>query len=467
MDPYKLERQNSAIRKVLGELVSLEVKDPRVGMAAISEVRLNRDQTTAEVFVSVVGEEHERADTLRGLKKARGFLQGRLADVLRLRKTPDLRFVLDESLDRGLAVDALLDEMAAGGEFEDEETKARKRPLDSLIPPRELLDKLAFCRRPWIVPHWNPDPDAMGSALALGRALACAGKDVEVLGYPDPPAGFDVLPGMEDVLPVAEAASALETAPPDLVVMVDCHETARAEELSEVLDRAPEAWCIDHHLTNGGPAPLPGWIDPSASSASMLVLRVIEDLENGEYDELEPFEFDAGMAACVYAGLVADTGGFRFPNTLPMTFEAAHRMAEFGIDTSELSERLLHLRTRPALELMTRVLGSFAFHADGRILSLAATSAMLAESGASMADTEGFVNVATSVEGVRFVVFLKEREDGRWRVSLRAKGDGDVQSVAARRGGGGHRLAAGCTLDGSREEALEGLLLDLAVQLGE
>lgn len=460
MDPYKLERQNSTLRRALGELIAAEIKDPRVGMAAVSEVRLNRDQTVAEVFVSVVGEDEERRDTLQGLRKARGFLQGRLADLLRLRRTPDLRFVLDDSLERGMNVEALLEGLAAGGEPDGE--TARARTLDSLEPPRDLLDALAGCGRAWIVPHWNPDPDAMGSALALGRCLRRAGKEVEVVSFPDPPAGFASLPGYEDALPGDEAR---EADPPDLVVMVDCHDLARAEDLAPHLARAGAAWCIDHHLTDGGSAPLPGWIEPVASSASLLIMRVIEALDDGGYEDLAPCGLDDAMAACIYGGLVADTGGFRFPNTLPLSFEAAERLARFDIDVAELSERLLHMRTRPAVELMKLVTGTFAFHADGRILSLLVTRDMLAASGARMADTEGFVNLATAVDGVSFVVFLKERDDGRWRVSLRAKGEGDVQAVAAARGGGGHRLAAGCTLDGDADAVLRDLLHDLAAQL--
>lgn len=465
MDPYKLERQNSTLRKALSELVTAEIKDPRVVMATISEVRLNRDQSVAEVFVSVIGEEQDRIDSLRGLRKARGFLQGRLADLLRLRRTPDLRFVLDESLDRGLSVDALLDDLKARGEFDGEEARTRGRSLDSLEPPRDLLERLARCRRPWIVPHHNPDPDAMGSALALGRCLRLAGKDAEVLSYPEPPAGFAVLPGIDETLPADEAADAMAASPPDLVVMVDCHELERAEELAGVLNLAPDACCVDHHLTDDGAPALPGWIEPVASSASLLVMRVIEALDAAGFDGLEPCGLDADMAACIYGGLVADTGGFRFPNTLPLSFEAARRLAEFPIDVAELSERLLHLRTRPALELMKHVTATFAFHAGGRILSLRVTGEMLRASGASLADTEGFVNLATAVDGVRFVVFLKERGDGSWRVSLRAKGDGDVQAVAAARGGGGHRLAAGCTLEGEADAVLDDLLHDLAAQL--
>jgi phosphoesterase RecJ-like protein len=172
------------------------------------------------------------------------------------------------------------------------------------------------------------------------------------------------------------------------------------------------------------------------------------------------------MATCLYAGLVNDTGGFRFPNTMPLTFELAQRLAAWGVDTAAVSRMTLH-RFRPAgVALLQKVLTTFQYFADGKILILRVDAAMLAETGAVLADTEGFVNVATAVEGVAFVGFMKELEQGTWRVSLRAPGGGSVQEVASRFGGGGHRQAAGCTLTGSAEEISATLVTELTAALG-
>ncbi len=463
MDPYKLQRQNAALRKVLAELVSAEVKDPRVGFVTINGVELSRDQTSARVLFSVMGEAQERRDSLAGLKKARGFLQSRLSDILRLRNTPDLRFEYDDSVDRSLAVEDILADLEDAGEFEDEATRNRRRDLESLMPPRDLMAALDEAERVWVAPHWNPDPDAMGSALALGAALAAGGRDVTVLAHPDAPKGFASLPGYADALPAPEAAARLAESPPDTLLVVDCHHLDRVgDALAPVLADIPRAWCIDHHLISDGPAPLPGWIEAVASSASLLVLRVIETLAADD----PRVEVTPDIATNIYAGLYADTGGFRFPNTLPMTFAAAGAMAARGVDVAAVAEQMLHLRTRPATELLRRVMASFEFHADGRILSLYADRTMMAETGTSMSDTEGFVGLATGTEGVRFVIFLKEREDGLWRVSLRARAGGDVQRVAASHGGGGHVLASGCTLDGAPADLIADLVADLSAQLG-
>jgi phosphoesterase RecJ-like protein len=466
MDPYKLERQGAAIRKVLADLVATEVKDPRVGFVSVGRVALNRDQTVAEVLVSVMGDDGERRESLAGLRQARGFLQRRLSDILRLRHTPDLRFKYDDSLDRGMSVDGILAELSARGEFEDEATRLRKRTLDSLRPPADLLRALGAGRRFWLVPHFNPDPDSMGSALALAEALRAAGKEALVFRHPDPPHGFASLPGFDGAVTAEQAPALLSDAPPDVLVMCDCHHVERAgEELAAHLGAVDEAWCIDHHIISDGPAPLPGWIEPVASSASLLVMRVVEALAAGDVPDVEPFSMTTDMASNIYAGLYADTGGFRFPNVLPMTFEAARRLSAAGVDTDLVAEKMLHQRTRHATELLKHVMATFTFHAEGRILTLLADEAMMNATGTTMADTEGIIGLASGTAGVRFVVFLKERADGQWRVSLRAREGGDVQRVAARYGGGGHLLAAGCTIAGEPAGIIDELVAALSAQL--
>jgi bifunctional oligoribonuclease and PAP phosphatase NrnA len=466
MDPYKLQRQNTAIRKTLAKLVAAEVKDPRVGFVTINGVELSRDQTVARVLFSVMGDEQERSDSLTGLKKARGFLQRRLSDSLRLRNTPDLRFVYDESVDRSMNVDGILAELSDSGEFEDEASRNRKRTLASLEPPLDLMNALGASRCVWIVPHWNPDPDCMGSALALGEALADAGKDVTVFTHPDPPHGFATLPGHADAVTVEQAPELLAQAPPDTLIMCDCHHRDRAgDALTPYIEDIPNAWCIDHHLISDGPAPLPGWIEPVASSASLLIMRVIESLADGEAAGAETSSLTLDMATNIYAGIYADTGGFRFPNTLPMTFDAARTLSTLGVDTALVAERILHQRSQQATELLKRVMATFEFHAEGRILTLWADNAMMAATGTNMSDTEGIVGLATGTAGVRYVVFLKERDDGLWRVSLRAREGGDVQRVAASYGGGGHVLASGCTIEGDPAAILDDLVSALSTQL--
>ncbi len=504
MDPYRTNKMTHAILEVLSNLLQAHVKDPRVGFVTLGGVKLNRDHSVAEVYFSVMGEGADPAQSLEGLKKARGFLQARLSKTLGMRTTPDLRFVYDESLVRGEVLDGLLNELKGKGEFLTEAEKRRQLCLDDLVPPAHLLTALRLARVVWVVPHHNPDPDAMGAALALGQALTAMGRQARVLAYPDPAVGLADLPGHREVLYSDKAPAAFTAEEPDTIVLVDCHRIDRTGPLEETLARCETRLAIDHHLVSGRRAPEPGWIEARACSTCTLIYQVISELAKGDLDAEDlssesreylntedlpledevledlvpedldtedeegagpegdaPFEMTLDMATNLYAGLVNDTGGFRFDNTVPFTFELARRLSAMGVDTAKVASMTLHRYRRTGIELMQRVLATFQWYDQGRILVLHASRAMIEETGGSMTDTEGFVNIATAVDGVRFVVFLKENGDDIWRASLRAR-EGDVQQVAAKYGGGGHRAAAGCTIEGALADIIDDLVAQLA-----
>ncbi len=125
MDPYRTNRLNQSILEVISGLLQSHVKDPRVGFVTINSVKLNRDHSVAEVFWSILGDEEEQKICFAGLKKARGFMQSKLVRTLRLRQAPQLRFAYDDSVEKGLEIDGLLDELASKGEFLTEEEKMR------------------------------------------------------------------------------------------------------------------------------------------------------------------------------------------------------------------------------------------------------------------------------------------------------------------------------------------------------
>lgn len=464
MDPYRTNRLNQALRVSLAELLETAVKDPRVGFVTINKVELNRDHSVARVAFSVMGDEEERATSLVGLKKARGYLQSRLARGLELRQVPELRFEYDDSMERGLDMDEVLDDLAAQGEFLSDAERRRQLRLEDIVPPPDLMAGLRAAESIWVVPHHNPDPDAVGAALALVEALRASGREAMVVGYPEPAPGLTDLPGYADVAVSDDADELLDEAEPDALVLVDCHRIDRCGPLEETLERFETRWCIDHHLISGRQAPEPGWVEPRACSTCTLVHRVIEHLGQGTDDD-PAFELTVDMATNLYAGLLNDTGGFRFDNTGPLAFELAGRLAALGVDTARVAALTLHRHRREGLALLQQVLATFTYHADGKVAVGYASGGMLAETGAVPSDTEGFVNMAMAVEGVRMAAFLKELEPGVWRTSLRARDGGDVQAVAARHGGGGHLQAAGCTLEGDIADLAGTIASELAAAL--
>jgi ribosome-binding factor A len=110
MPTARMRRVNEAIREVLGEAIATELKDPRIGFVTVTEVDTSPDLRTARVYVSVLGSADERNRTLAGLKSSHGFLQGKIAGAMRMKRTPTLTFEYDESVDRGDRISRLLDQ---------------------------------------------------------------------------------------------------------------------------------------------------------------------------------------------------------------------------------------------------------------------------------------------------------------------------------------------------------------------
>jgi ribosome-binding factor A len=110
----RIRRVDEAVRAVLGDAIAKDLQDPRVGFVTVTAVNTSPDLRHARVFVSVLGDEQARVDSLEGLRSAHGYLQARVASELRLKHTPTLTFVYDDSVDRGMRVTSLIDSVAAG-----------------------------------------------------------------------------------------------------------------------------------------------------------------------------------------------------------------------------------------------------------------------------------------------------------------------------------------------------------------
>ncbi|HEX6585717.1 MAG TPA: 30S ribosome-binding factor RbfA [Solirubrobacterales bacterium] len=110
MPTARMRRVNEAIREILGDAITAELKDPRIGFVTVTEVDTSPDLRSARVYVSVLGDQSERERTLEGLRSSHGFLQGRIAAATHMKRTPTLTFEYDESIDRGARIARLLDE---------------------------------------------------------------------------------------------------------------------------------------------------------------------------------------------------------------------------------------------------------------------------------------------------------------------------------------------------------------------
>jgi phosphoesterase RecJ-like protein len=298
--------------------------------------------------------------------------------------------------------------------------------------------------------HVQPDADAIGSTLALAEGLRRRGARV-LPTFPNPfvlPASLGWLPGADALVPSSEVPRS-----PDVFVSLDAASPGRLGELAPLLDSAGTAVVIDHHASNPGFGTV-SLIDPAAPATVTLVAEVLDDLG---------VLVDQQLATCLYAGLAADTGSFRFGSTRPETHELAARLLATGIDHAEISRRLFDTAPFGWLGLLSVVTGRAALEPDvgGGLVWTWSSVAEAAEHGLAGEQLEALVDVVRATEEADVACVLKGQDDGSWSVSLRSRGATDVARVAMALGGGGHRAAAGYTAVGNRGEVIRALRAQL------
>lgn len=289
--------------------------------------------------------------------------------------------------------------------------------------------------------HVRPDGDCIGSQLALSLALRSRGVETRCLLVADEPIdeGLRFLPGAGEMVFAGRVAGAF-----DAFVAVDVPTAARIGEEADALRRAcPLTVAIDHHPSE---APLGrlAFIDPDSPSASMLVWELAKEMGCEDVE---------GVAACCYTGLLTDTGRFQFQNTTAAALASAADMVAHGADPACIAREVFQSRSRASLRLQSLVIGRMRFSEDGACVASWLDSSDFSACGAVPADAEGLVDVIRSIRGVRVCCLLRE-QDGKVRGNLRAKDDTDVSRIARALGGGGHRAAAGFSLEGGMEPTL-------------
>jgi len=295
---------------------------------------------------------------------------------------------------------------------------------------RRICEALLRHRRVVVTSHMRPDGDAVGSSLALAWALREVGTDARVVHRDRAPIQLADFPGMSDI----EIGDAIP-AGTDAVVVLECGDLARTgltgfDGLAIIN--------IDHHPGNSGYGETQ-WHDGSAAACGEMVYEIIAELG---------VPLTADMATQLFVAVVTDTGSFRYAGVSPRTFSICARLLEAGADPVSVARKLFDSHTLGRLRLQGAVLQTLEIDPSGRLAILTLTDAVLAASGGTPEETDGLINLPLGVKAIQAAVFFKEAEGGHWRVSLRSKGEIDVGRVARSFGGGGHKNASGCTLEG-------------------
>ena len=235
---------------------------------------------------------------------------------------------------------------------------------------------------------------------------------------------------------------------PGLIVALDSGDAGRlGEELQTLLKEVPVV-NIDHHQGNPGYGSAANWVDPAMSATGEMVGHLAEALG---------LSLEGALAEAVYVALASDTGSFSYGNTRASTLRMAARLLEGGLDIASVRARLDNNWSESKLRLWGRLMSEARILDNGKLGVSIVSRALLRECGASREDAEGFVEQLRKIRGVRVALLLREEErEGSimTKVSLRSSGADDVRKVAAQFGGGGHKNAAGATVDLPPEKTL-------------
>ena len=312
--------------------------------------------------------------------------------------------------------------------------------------------------------HENPDGDGIGASIGLAAYLRSLGKEARMVVTPAIPENLRWL----DEAGLAEAYEPEGrhkdlAAWPDVWLVTDASEPHRLGPLHAAFEstKATRA-CLDHHLKDAPKGFDEEFTDATASASAELV----HDLVAPRMAKPWP----APMVRALYAGIVADTGNFRFSNATPKLHRAAAELIELGAEPARTFQGLYHTDTPQKVKLWGRAMENLRLAEKDRVAFVTVSLADLAACGANHEDLDELVQQPMRLKGVEVSVLLYEAADGRIKLSLRSRERVDVNAVCRRFGGGGHRLASGAKLPGpmdvAQAEVESALTQQLAQDLG-
>jgi bifunctional oligoribonuclease and PAP phosphatase NrnA len=313
-----------------------------------------------------------------------------------------------------------------------------------------LLELFRSNRRFLLTSHARPDGDAIGSVLALAEILEQMGCETDVVLADPIPFIYRTLPNINRIhhTPSANDIDPTGTTP---AILLECDGIARTGLLG--LENRTLI-NIDHHAS-GRPFAALNWIDEHACAVAAMIYRIAIAAK---------VKITPAMATCLYTAIVSDTGSFTYSSTNAETFALAHDLAARGANPSQIARDIYFSNPASKIRLLGTALSNL--QCDGPLAWSWVTNDEMDQVGAEAEDCEGVVNYLISIDGIESAVFLRELPTAdQFRLSIRSKGKVDVAQIAEGFGGGGHRSASGCTLDGPLTEATDKILAQLRTGL--
>lgn len=298
-----------------------------------------------------------------------------------------------------------------------------------------VIDSVKAAEKILIVCHIRPDGDCLGAGFGLKRICETLGKKVDFVTDSDKPEAYSFIADYG-------ALNDRKYDGYDLGIAVDCADDMRLGKYLAIYNKCRQTINIDHHQTNNRFGKI-NYVAPEKSSTCELLFDLIES------DNV----IDKEVATLLYLGISTDTGNFMHNNTKPETLSAAAKLLALGADQQLIVNSFYKNNTKNKLVLTAKAIESMRFFRDDGIVVMTVTSAMLCDCGCVMSDTEGLIDYGMSIGSVNVAVCMTEQKERSYKVSFRSKST-DVAAAAMTFGGGGHKLAAGCVVNGYYEDVV-------------
>ena len=298
-----------------------------------------------------------------------------------------------------------------------------------------ILDEINKANSIVILTHENPDGDAIGSGLALYNALKDMGKNPDLI-IPEFPRTFEFLPGADEI----KKGSDIEKY--DLAISVDCATIKMLNGFANYFENAEVKISIDHHSTNTMFGDI-NYVSPDAPACAQILIVLLNYFK---------IEVTKEIGTCILAGIITDTGGFKYSGVTAETFEFVAWLLNKGINVSKIYRKVLQTKTRANFELNRIASNRLEFFEDGKVAFTYITKEDEEKVNAESGDHEGIVETGRDIEGVEVSVFIRETDKG-CKISMRSNEYVNVSDVCLLLGGGGHIHAAGVTMQCTIEQA--------------
>ncbi len=319
---------------------------------------------------------------------------------------------------------------------------------------QQLKQDLSEPKNIVITTHKNPDGDAMGSSLGLYNYLTLLRHKVTVITPNEYPSFLNWLSGNNKVVVFENKRKKSEelVASADIIFCLDFNSLKRIEELGDLVrDSKAFKIVIDHHQEPEKFADIL-YSKPHESSTCQMVFDFIELL--GDKNKI-----NSSIANCLYTGIMTDTGSFRFPSTTSKTHHTIAELIEAGAENAAIYDYVNDNNTESKLRLLGYCLSEkLKIFEEYDTAFFALSKEELARFNYRNGDTEGVVNFALSISGIKFAAFFSEKED-RIRISFRSKGNFQVNEFSKKHfSGGGHHNAAGGMSEVSLDETISNFI---------